>query len=216
MALGTAREWSEVVPLVPETAGGWPQSKPFIFPSPHFSSTPDSLQEAGCRVDCTSLVQWEPTACGARLDLSGSLPWIAMECVGACCKAPQRDARAPDWLDSSCQEPLSPQQWCCPDPLLVAVVMECQGAHGWLWNLLLWVFSRGRRNPLGWWKKPQVLLPGLALKFSSLVSWSQVWVLPAASWSRDSSTGQSWLCQTWKWQKCWSNSFQRAHVSGLM
>lgn len=30
-------------------------------------------------------------------------------------------------------------------------------------------------------KKPQVLLPGLALKFSSLVSSSQVWVLPAGA-----------------------------------
>lgn len=91
-----------------------------------------------------------------------------MGCVGAGCRAPQRDARAPDGLGSSSQQPLSPWRGCCPDPLLVAVVMGCQGAQGCLWNLLPWMLSRERRNRLGWqektpspftWVNPEVLQP---------------------------------------------------------
>lgn len=66
MGLGTAlvpsSEQREVVPLLPETGGGQPQSKPFIFPSPHVFNSSELLREQAVdRIDCSSLFhRWNP------------------------------------------------------------------------------------------------------------------------------------------------------------
>lgn len=207
MALGTALATGVRLCHCPWDSCWLATGKSFILCSAHFCRAPGSLQEQG---------SWcQPGPVGTHslcmgLHLPASLPAsvgthsLGLHLLHPCLTVALSrglPALQPAWFP-----PCSvPWQWCCPDPSV-----QCQGAQGCLGILLLWAFGRGRRNGLGWqqktsspftWLSPEVLQPCA--------------LITAASQGRGRATGQSWLCQTWKWQKCWWNFAKSLCVSGL-